>query len=174
MANYDVFGKFYDAIMGDRGKATMRLRELIHKVNPKAQNVLELGCGTGSVLEHLVKDYEVWGVDLSRKMLSLAKKKVPQARLSRQDMVRFHLPRKFDVVCCVFDSINHILSFADWKKLFVNVRRHLSDSGIFIFDINTQKKLDRHIAEPPWVHKFGNNLLSWRLRLSAGVPQIGT
>ena len=47
MANYDVFGKFYDAIMGDRGKATMRLRELIHKVNPKAQNVLELGCGTG-------------------------------------------------------------------------------------------------------------------------------
>ena len=159
MANYDVFGKFYDAIMGDRGKATMRLRELIHKVNPKAQNVLELGCGTGSVLKHLVKDYEVWGVDLSNKMLSLAKKKVPQARLSRQDMVRFRLPKRFDVICCVFDSINHILSFADWKKLFANVRRHLSDSGIFIFDINTQKKLDRHIAEPPWVHKFGNNLL---------------
>jgi len=159
MTNYDVFGKFYDAIMGDRGKATMRLREIIHKANPKAQNVLELGCGTGSVLKHSVKDYEVWGVDLSKQMLSLANKKVPQARLSRQDMVRFRLPKKFDVVCCVFDSINHILSFADWKKLFANVRRHLSDNGIFIFDINTQKKLDRHIAEPPWVHQFGNNLL---------------
>ena len=159
MANYDVFAKFYDAIMGDRGEATMRLREFIHKANPKAQNVLELGCGTGSVLKHLVKDYEVWGVDLSKKMLSLAEKKVPQARLSRQDMVRFRLPKRFDVICCVFDSINHILSFVDWKELFANVGRHLSDNGVFIFDINTQKKLDRHIAEPPWVHQFGNNLL---------------
>lgn len=159
MAHYDVFGEFYDAIMGDRAKATRPLQEFIRKANPNAKNVLELGCGTGSVLKHLAKDYEVWGVDLSRKMLSIAKKKVPQARLSRQDMVRFRLPKRFDVICCVFDSINHILSFVDWKKLFANVGRHLSDSGVFIFDINTQKKLDRHIAEPPWVHQFGNNIL---------------
>ena len=159
MTNYDVFGKFYDAIMGDRAKATKRLREFIHKANPKAENVLEHGCGTGSVLKHLTKHYEVWGVDLSGTMLSIAKKKVAQARLSRQDMVRFRLPRRFDVICCVFDSINHVLGFADWKKLFANVWRHLSEKGVFIFDINTQKKLDRHIAEPPWVHQFGNNLL---------------
>ena len=159
MANYDVFGKFYDAIMGDRAKATKHLRAFIREGNPKAKNVLELGCGTGSVLKHLAKDYEVWGVDLSKKMLSIAKRKVPQARLSRQDMVRFRLPERFDVICCVFDSINHILSFAHWKKLFANAGRHLSDQGVFIFDINTQKKLDRHIAEPPWVHEFGNNFL---------------
>jgi hypothetical protein len=34
----------------------------------------------------------------------------------------------------------------------------LSAGGVFIFDINTQKKLDRHIAEPAWVHKFGKNI----------------
>jgi len=159
MANYDVFGRFYDAIMGDRAEATKRLREFIRKASPKAKNVLELGCGTGSVLKHLAKDYDVCGLDLSERMLSLAKKKVPQARLSRQDMVRFHSSETFDVICCVFDSINHVLSFTDWKKLFANVYRHLSDEGTFIFDVNTRKKLDRLVAEPPWVHPFGNNLL---------------
>jgi cyclopropane fatty-acyl-phospholipid synthase-like methyltransferase len=159
MASYDTFGKFYDAVMGDRAEATNRLRGLIRKASPKAKSVLELGCGTGSVLKHLAKDYNVSGVDLSKTMLAIARKKVPQAELSRQDMVSFNLRETFDVICCVYDSINHILSFADWKRLFVNIDSHLSDKGVFIFDINTQKKLARHIAEPPWVHQFGNNLL---------------
>jgi SAM-dependent methyltransferase len=159
MASYDIFGKFYDAIMGDRAEATKSLREFIRKECPKAKDILELGCGTGSVLMHLANDYEVYGLDQSKQMLSVARKKVPQARLFRQDMVRFDLPERFDVICCVFDSINHVLRFTDWKQLFASVSRHLSDGGIFIFDINTQKKLDRHIAEPAWVHQFGNNLV---------------
>ncbi|HTF72563.1 MAG TPA: class I SAM-dependent methyltransferase [Edaphobacter sp.] len=159
MASYDTFGKFYDAIMGDRAEATECLREFIRKECPEAKNILELGCGTGSVLMHLAKDYQVSGLDQSKKMLSVARKKVPQARLFNQDMVRFNLPEKFDVICCVFDSINHVLSFAGWKELFASVSRHLSDGGIFIFDVNTQKKLDQHIAGPAWVHPFGNNLV---------------
>ena len=63
------------------------------------------------------------------------------------------------MICCVFDSINHILRFSDWRTLFPHVERHLVDDGCFIFDINTQRKLDRHIGEPAWVHSFGNNLL---------------
>ena len=168
MANYDVFGRFYDAIMGDRTKTTRQLQEFIRKAHPNAKTVLELGCGTGSVLKHLAKDYEVWGVDLSRTMLSIAKKKLPQARLFQQDMVRFRLPHRFDVICCVFDSINHLLRFTDWKMLFASVDRHLSDEGIFIFDINTQKKLDRHIAEPSWVHAFGNNILIMTVTAAPG------
>jgi predicted TPR repeat methyltransferase len=159
MTSYDSFGKFYDAVMGDRAEATERLRGLIRKASPKAENVLELACGTGSVLKHLSKHYDVWGLDLSEQMLSIARKKVPQAELSRQNMVTFHLPDRFDVICCVFDSMNHVQSFADWKRLFANVHEHLSAGGVFIFDINTQKKLDRHIAEPAWTHRFGNNFL---------------
>ena len=63
------------------------------------------------------------------------------------------------MICCVFDSINHILRFSDCRTLFPHVERHLVDDGCFIFDINTQRKLDRHIGELAWVHSFGNNLL---------------
>ena len=159
MASYDIFGNFYDAVMGDRADASEQLRRLIRRASPKAKNILELACGTGSVLKHLSKYYDVWGLDLSRTMLSIARKKVPEARLSRQNMVTFHLQLKFDVICCVFDSMNHVASFTHWKQLFGNVHQHLSPGGVFIFDINTQKKLDRHIAEPSWVHRFGNNFL---------------
>jgi SAM-dependent methyltransferase len=92
-------------------------------------------------------------------MLSIARRKVPRAKLFQQNMLTFSLPGRFDVICCVFDSINHVTRFSDWKKLFANVQRHLVQGGCFIFGINTQPKLDRHIAEPPWVHWFGKNLL---------------
>jgi ubiquinone/menaquinone biosynthesis C-methylase UbiE len=91
MTSYDTFGTFYDAVMGDRTEATKRLRSFIRNASPKAKNVLELACGTGSVLKHLSKHYDVWGLDLSERMLSIARKKVPHARLSRQNMVTFRL-----------------------------------------------------------------------------------
>jgi SAM-dependent methyltransferase len=159
MPSYERFGKFYDAVMGDRSGPAEHLSKLIQGANPNATNVLELGCGTGSMLQHLRHKYKVSGLDTSSRMLWIARHKVPQAQLFRQDMVGFHIDDRFDVICCVFDSINHVRRFSDWKKVFASVRRHLSAGGCFIFDINTQRKLERHIAEPPWVHRFGKNLL---------------
>ena len=159
MPSYEVFGKFYDAVMGDGAESAKRVSELLRASKPDAKKVLELGCGTGSILRHLQDTYEVYGLDLSSKMLSIARKKIPKAKFSRQNMVDFQIDERFDAVLCVFDSINHIRRFSDWKRVFARVRKHLSPGGCFIFDINTQRKLKRHIAAPPWVHPFGRNLL---------------
>ena len=156
MPAYEIFGRFYDAVMGDRAGAAEQLQKLIRTTTPNATNVLELGCGTGSILWHLQRNYEVSGLDTSKRMLSVARHKVPQAKLFRQDMVDFHINDQFDVICCVFDSINHVRRFSDWKRIFARVQRHLSPGGCFIFDINTKRKLERHIAEPPWMHRSGN------------------
>src|SRR6266705_5147841 len=158
MTSYERFGDFYDAVMGDRWAAAEQVMELIRAAKPDAKNVLELGCGTGSILKCLQDAYEVSGLDISGKMLSVARKKVPRSKLFRQDMVDFRIDDRFDVIVCVFDSINHIRRFSDWKKVFAAVRRHLSPGGCFIFDINIQRKLERLIAGPPWVHRFGRNL----------------
>jgi SAM-dependent methyltransferase len=159
MTSYERFGEFYDAVMGDRWAAAEQVMELIRATKPNAKNVLELGCGTGSILKRLQDAYEVSGLDISGKMLSVARKKVPRSKLFRQDMVDFRIDGRFDVIVCVFDSINHVRRFSDWKKVFAAARRHLSPGGCFIFDINTQRKLERLIAGPPWVHRFGRNLL---------------
>ena len=159
MTSYGRFGEFYDAVMGDRRAAAEQVMELIRAAKPDARSVLELGCGTGSILKYLQDVYEVSGLDISGKMLSVARKKLPRSRLFRQNMVDFRIDGRFDVIICVFDSINHVTCFSDWKKVFAAVRCHLLPGGCFIFDINTQRKLERLIAEPPWVHWFGRNLL---------------
>jgi len=159
MTSYGRFGEFYDAVMGDRRAAAEQVMQLIRATKPDARNVLELGCGTGSILKYLQDVYEVSGLDMSRKMLSIARKKVPRSKLFRQDMVDFRINGRFDVIICIFDSINHVRRFSDWKRVFATVRRHLLPGGCFIFDINTQRKLGRLIAGPPWVHRFGRNLL---------------
>lgn len=159
MPSYEIFGRFYDAVMGDREKSAKHLHKLIREAKPNAKNVLELGCGTGSMLRYLAHFYDVSGLDNSRRMLSIAREKLHGARLYRQNMIKFDIEDRFDVICCVFDSINHVTRFSDWNRIFENVRRHLLPGGCFIFDINTQRKLKRHIAEPPWVHPFGKNWL---------------
>src|ERR1700721_2531809 len=52
MPSYEIFGKFYDAVMGDGSESATRVSELIRVSRPDARKVLELGCGTGSILRH--------------------------------------------------------------------------------------------------------------------------
>jgi cyclopropane fatty-acyl-phospholipid synthase-like methyltransferase len=135
------------------------VRSLIEKHHPGAATVLELACGTGSVLKQLDSDYEVTGVDLSAKMLEIAARKVPHARLIHADMTRVALKERFDVVLCVYDSINHLLKFAQWEAVFDRAHAHLHDGGLFLFDVNTERRLASFVPLPAVTQWFGDGNL---------------
>ena len=63
------------------------------------------------------------------------------------------------MVICVFDSINHLLTFAAWESMFAAVADHLIDGGLFIVDVNTVGELRRLGEEPPWVYEFDDHVL---------------
>jgi SAM-dependent methyltransferase len=157
--SYEIFARFYDAVQGDRAEHARYLRSLMEKHTPKAKSVLELACGTGSVLKQLQRSYRVTGLDRSEKMLELAAAKVPKARFVHGDMRRFRLEGAFDVVLCVYDSINHLSTFDEWEAVFDRAHEHLNDGGIFVFDINTELQLATFVEQPPWTHWFGDNNL---------------
>ena len=159
MTNYDLFAKHYDEVMGSRPKNAAELQQLISKHHPRAKTILELACGTGSILQHFSKRYGVYGLDLSSGMLSLARNKVPSGKFSQQDMTKFKLKEKFDVILCVFDSINHLLKFSDWQKVFKRAYEHLNEGGVLIFDMNTHVKLKRVIDAPAWVFLFNKHVM---------------
>jgi predicted TPR repeat methyltransferase len=159
VTTYQAFARFYDAVQGDGAEHAAFLRKLIEKHHPSARTVLELACGTGSILKQLRPDYEVTGLDLSVSMLDVAGEKVPGVRLVEADMRQFHLHERFDVVLCVYDSINHLLEFAQWEDVFDRALEHLNDSGIFLFDINTQRRLASLTTRPPLVQWFGEDHL---------------
>jgi SAM-dependent methyltransferase len=159
MTSYEAFAAFYDAVQGERVEHASYLRGLIESRHPRARTVLELACGTGSILKQLAPHYEVTGLDLSEPMLAVAAEKLPGVRLIHGSMTRFELSERFDVVLCVYDSINHLLSFDEWEEVFDRAREHLADQGIFVFDINTEHRLGSLSQQPPWVRWFGDGHL---------------
>lgn len=160
MADYDFFARHYDVLMGDGRQNAAIVKQYLKKHGVKGGRVLELACGTGSVLSHFSGQYEVSGLDLSRAMLKEARKKIPQGSFFRADMPSFRLRKKFDVIYCVYDSINHLLRFSDWQKVFRRSYEHLSEGGLFIFDMNTEYALFEAASRPVDIRKFGKRTLS--------------
>ncbi len=157
--SYEKFYRFYDIVMGDRSAVANFLRSLIVQYKPEAKTLLEIACGTGSILGYLSQSYEVTGLDSSRQMLAIAREKLPHIGLYQRDMTSFRVAKQFDAIVCVFDSINHLLNFAAWKKVFRQVALHLRDDGLFVFDVNTLGKLRRLTKGPVWSREFDRDLV---------------
>lgn len=149
-SSYDEFARQYDAVMGSREETAREVKRLLRRYHPKARTLLELGCGTGSMLALFQRRYTLTGVDLSQKMLEIAAKKVPGVPLLRQDITRLDLRERYDVILCVFDTMNHITDFRGWKRVFVRVAKLLAPGGIFVFDVNTPRKMERYASELPY------------------------
>jgi SAM-dependent methyltransferase len=156
---YDRIARFYDAVMDDPGPRAARVLRSIDRYRPGAQNLLELGCGTGSILVRLEGVPSLTGLDRSPAMLAIAGEKVPRARLVEGDMSSFALGQRFDVVISVFDAINHLTDFAAWCAMFDAVHEHLADGGLFVFDVNTMGELRRLGADEPWVFDFDDGVM---------------
>jgi SAM-dependent methyltransferase len=154
---YDALARFYDELEGDRSHQADYLRSLLELHCPDARSLLELACGTGAILEQMAADFTVLaGVDLSGPMLDIAARAVPQADLFRRDMRRIALRRTFDVVLCVFDSINHLSDFRDWEAVFDRAAEHLLPGGVFLFDVNTPRRLLELMEQPAHTKWFGD------------------
>jgi SAM-dependent methyltransferase len=156
---YADFAKFYDQIMGDRSALIERVRGYVRSYLPDAASLLELGCGTGAVLAGLADRLQVTGIDLSPEMLATAKARLTGAHLVQADITEFSLGTTFDVVICVFDTLNHLPTFNAWLAMFRQVDVHLAEGGLFIFDVNTVGRLRRLAAAPAYVEDFGPHTL---------------
>jgi len=158
-SGYDKIAKFYDSVIGRSDDEIEFVRKRIHKYHPYAESVLEIGCGTGTNLLTLSKKYDVTGIDISREMLKIARKKIIRGNFHVHDIRNFDLKKKFDVILCLYDTINHLTLFNDWKKVFKSANDHLNKSGLFMFDINSLYKLLCVAEISPLVHKFSSNYL---------------
>jgi predicted TPR repeat methyltransferase len=153
------------------------IEESIREYSRNPQSLLELACGTGNILQHFVNKYEISGIDISASMLEQAKKKLARASLYEMNMANFDLGRKFDVVLCMYDSINHLLNYEDWTGMFKCVHNHLNPGGLFIFDMNTLGRLDRLSQMSEFVqqeddvylimkvNKLAKNVINWKVKI---------
>lgn len=114
------------------------LSPIIREQVPNAITWLDLCCGTGSLL-HLASDagFDTTGVDISKYQIEHARHRIPNARLIVDDIRQLSLNCDFDVITCMFDSLNYLTTKHDLLKAFRKAKHHLAQGGIFVFDMNT-------------------------------------
>jgi SAM-dependent methyltransferase len=173
MTDYAAFSPFYDRIIGDRSEEVAQLLGYIEKYRPSATSLLELGCGTGALLAGLAGTLEVTGIDRSPEMLAIAADRLPSARLVRADMTTFSLGVRYDVVICMFDTLNHVPTFPGWKSVFTRVHEHLADDGLFIFDVNTAGRLRGLHGAPCFLEEFDGNIVMMTVEPAQGEQAGG-
>lgn len=100
--NYDRLSRWYDAMSGNSEKPARTRGWQLLAIQPN-ERVLEIGCGTGEALIARSSS-QTFGVDLSRGMLTVARRKLKsQANLIQSDALRLPFPnRSMDVVFMSF------------------------------------------------------------------------
>jgi SAM-dependent methyltransferase len=141
---------YYDALMAGvpYGLWVGYIQDILSKLEFKPQTVLDLACGTGTVSELLhCRGYDVIGVDLSEDMIEVAKAKSGNVEYHAVDAADMELDRTFDMVICLFDSLNYFTDLRVLRKSIANVGRHTREGGLFIFDVNTIYALSNHFFD---------------------------
>ena len=134
---YTDLARYYDRIYSwkDYRKEAATIQRLIMRhQRSKGNDLLEVACGTGRHLPYLKNRFHILGTDISKGMLTIARKNVKGVRFQQADMVTLDLGKEFDVILCLFSSIGYVKTSADLKKTFSNFARHLKKGGVVIIE----------------------------------------
>lgn len=142
---YDAFAEHYDSFTADHDYDDWMgtLERLARRHGLRGRRVLDVACGTGkSFLPMLEKGYRVSACDISTRMLAQATAKVwgrhPAVdRLFVADMRRLPETPAVDLVTCIDDAINYLISVDDVVAALTSIRRALRPGGMCLFDVNT-------------------------------------
>jgi SAM-dependent methyltransferase len=118
----------------DQKTQEQRMKILLEVGEVYQAKILDFGCGTGHLLHYLKQNGfqgEYVGYDLSSAMIDTARRKFPEARFEKRDILQEGIPESFDYV--VISGIFNNLVDDNWgmlcvllKKLFPVARRALA------------------------------------------------
>lgn len=153
-ATYNELAKYYDLIFSQKNyqKEVNFILEIIHKRNVPHKSILDVGCGTGKHLGMLQGFFEdLQGIDLSEKILAVARKNHPRINFCQGNMANFNINKKFDVITCLYSVFNYNLTSNDAVKTVNNFKKHLNKKGMLVLALytphNTEKRLTMHAGK---------------------------
>lgn len=143
-AAYRQFSRYYDELTYDMPYALWL--DIIHQFKGGRRSLLDIGCGTGN-LTGMLEYEDISAFDQSGYMVAQAREKGPEdIGYFTDDMRYFELDRTFDVICATVDVLNYCQDPEEVMKVFTQVKKHLSDDGVFIFDIHSAYKMENELS----------------------------
>ncbi len=131
------YAQYYDTIYKDKDyDKEVKFLNIIFEKYGKPVNILEVGCGTGNYTKLLLEQgYDITGIDISEKMLKIAKKKCRKGKFHAMDLRQMALNERFDACIGMFAVIGYLTESNEIETAFKKVFTHLKDGGLFVFDI---------------------------------------
>ena len=153
-SGYRELAKYYDLIYSqkDYKKEVKKIAKLISKYKKSNwKELLDIACGTGNHIQFLIEKFVCTGIDMSKEMLDVARKKIKNVKLKKTNMINFKINKKFDIITCLFSAIGYVKTYENLRKTINNFALHLKTGGIVIIE--------------PWFNKS---------TYKAGFPHITT
>jgi SAM-dependent methyltransferase len=131
-------GEFYDAIYSFKNyeAESAQIAALVRSVRSGAQAILDVGCGTGEHARILATQhgFDVDGLDIDPTLLARARAKHPAGYFFQADMSDFSLPRRYDIVLCLFSSIGYLVTLERTSRALMCFRKHLEPEGVLFIE----------------------------------------
>lgn len=150
---YDEISKEFSDTRSFAGKEFEPFREYLRP----GQNIMDLGCGNGRLLQYLEKEASAWhqktfsyhGVDTSQNLLAEARKKYPHRTFQVGEMTK--IPAKdnsVDVLFCI-RAFHHLPNMETRLQALKEIKRVVKPHGIIILTVWNlwQKKYWRQLVK---------------------------
>ena len=136
---FSASAELYDLIYSgfkDYAAESSRVATIVKREHGAARTILDVACGTAEHARILAEQYgfEVDGLDLDPEFVAIAKRKLPHGSVYRGDMTSFTLPKKYDVILCLFSSIGYVKTLTRVRDTLERFRAHLAPRGIVLVE----------------------------------------
>lgn len=169
MDSYGCFARFYDYLNQetDYSERAEYLVSLFERFDKKPELLLDLGCGTGSLMvELLKKGIDIIGVDGSPEMLSVAREKFYECKnpplLLCQMLDKLDLYGTVDGCVSTLDTLNHITDLSVLEDVFKRLYLFIRSGGLLIFDLNTEFKHRKILKDNTFVYDTEKVYFVWQ------------
>jgi SAM-dependent methyltransferase len=175
---YADYAPIYDAI-GQGAFAEELLARILTALPEPPRRALDLACGTGAAtLALAAAGAQCVGVDRSPQMLGIARarardRRLPvafvEADLRRLPPSELLAPASFDLVTCLYDSLNYLTGHDDLALALAGAAPLLRPGGRIVFDLNTEHEFLSWDEGDQVVHDGGGILVYNRLSYEPGA-----
>ena len=129
------------------------------KFTTAGRYALDIGCGcSGRFIDRLIEHgFHVEGVDVSARMIALAKQRHPNVAVHHADICQWNLPRRYDVIVA-WDSLWHV-PLADQASVMRKICAGLTQNGVCLFTMGgldePGEKTDSYMGPPMYYSSLG-------------------
>ncbi|MCH7564828.1 MAG: methyltransferase domain-containing protein, partial [Gemmatimonadetes bacterium] len=136
----------------------IHILELVELHGFTGDRLLNVACGTGAAEPTWEKEgYQVTGIDQAEEMVAVATQKAgkrSKVRYEAGDMRTLDLGETFDLVTCLYDSLNYLTEPKDVQAFFECAYAHLRPGGGFFFDVATEANIIENFTSTTYAENF--------------------